>query len=438
MSLDAANQMAKLVDYHWRETTLETDEFSDAFSARCMKLPKKSVNVLKEKWPVRTFYNESESGASFDGGDLATGGNSTFQNLYVPYRTVSHTANFTQEAIDNNDSKSHYNPVVDELNQLKLNSFKQLNRHLLMGDGTGAIAVLSANYSGGATTTATAAPNTTFGNKGVQFVKPGKLVQIYDATGATLRNGTIGSTAKVTVSTSTLPVLSTGVVVFTSAGPSDAVSTDIIVPEGMGGRGINGLPYWNANSGSIFELSRSTYPGLSSTMIDGASGSILVLVEAMFAKMLFRMKESAIVGNAQNGKHELFWSPTQRQKYRTECLGLGITQLGSDSIDAGYGHREKINGHDCTVINDHDNQKISFLRMSDWYLVGNDAANPFELYNEPGSGSPIYNVRSTTTGGITTSLAATTRAYVNLACKTPRDQGAIYGLPTTGQQTGNA
>ena len=109
--------------------------------------------------------------------------------------------------------------------------------------------------------------------------------------------------------------------------------------------------------------------------------------------------------------------------------------LGADSIDAGYGHREKINGYDCTVVNDHSNTKINFLRMSDWYLVGNDAANPFELYKV--DGQTLYNVRDTATGGPTTTLGFTTRAYVNLACKTPREQGAIYSLPTSGLVTGN-
>lgn len=435
MSLDVT-QMTLLVDQYWRDSIQETAEFTDAFWERCQSMPSKNINTRGEKWKVRTLYNESESGASFDGPALATGGNSQFQNLYVPYRTVSTTGLLTQEAIDNDDAKAKYHPVVDEMNSTKLLAFKKLNRHCLLGDGTGRIAVLSANYSGGSPTVAIAAPNTTFGNKGAQFVKPTKLVQIYDATGATLRNGTIGGTAKVIVSSATIPVLSTGVITFTTNGPSDAVSTDIIVPEGMGGRGINGLSYWVANSGNLFDLARATYPGLKSTMIDGSSGALLVLVESMFSTMAHYVGEDIALGKKGESKHEIFWSPTQREKYRKECLGLGITMLGSNMIDAGYGQKEEINGYTCTVMKDHDNTKIHFLRMGDWYRLGNNAAAPFEPYKV--DGNSIYNVRDTSTGGGTTSLAFTLRGYVNLGCENVRAQGAIYSLPTSGLSTGNA
>lgn len=435
MPLDAANQMSKLVDYYWRETIQETDEFSDAFWQRCSQMPEEPANKLGQKWKVRTLYNESEAGTSFDGGALAIGGNSQFQNLYVPYRTISTTGLISQEAIDNDDANAKYHPVVGEMNSTKMAAFKKLNRHLMMGDGTGRIAVLSASYNGGAPTIVTCAPGTDFGNKGVQFVKPTKTVQIYDATGATLRNGTIGGTAKVIISSATPPVKSTGVITLTTNGPSDAVLTDIIVPEGMGGRGVNGLPYWVANSGSLFELSRATYPGLKSTMVDGSSGALLVLVETFFSTMAHYIEEDAALGIKNAGKHEIFWSPTQREKYRKESLALGITMAGSAKIDAGYGHKEEINGHDCTVIKDHDNTKIHFLRIADWYRIGVSAASPFTPYSV--DGSTLYNVRDTTTGGGTTSLAFTLRGYVNLACRNVRNQGALYSLPTSGLATGN-
>lgn len=435
MSFDTANQMTNLVDQYWRDTIQETDEFSDAFWQRCQTMPTKNVNTLGERWKVRTLYNESESGADFDSQALAIGGNSQFQKLFVPYRTISTTGLITQSAIDNDDAKAKYHPVVDEMNSTKLLAFKKLNRHLMMGDGTGRIAVLSANYSGGATTTVTCAPNTTFGNKGVQFVKPTKTVQIYDTTGATLRNGTIGGTAKVIISSATIPVKSTGVIILTTAGPSDAVSTDVIVPEGMGGRGVNGLGYWVANSGNVFDLARATYPGLNSTMVDGSSGALLVLVESMFSKMAHYVEEDVTLGKDGQGVHEIFWSPTQREKYRKESLGLGMILLPTGKLDAGFGFKEEVNGMTCTMIKDHDNQKIHFLRMADWYRLGNNAAAPFEPYKV--DGNALYNVRDTNTGGGTTALAFSLRGYVNLACKNVRTQGAIYSLPTTGLAGGN-
>jgi hypothetical protein len=428
MALDAANEMAKQVDAYWRESVQETDEFSDAFWQRCSTMPSQTVNVIGEKWRVRTTNNESEAGRDFDGGALAIGGNSQFQNLYVPVRTISTTGLITQRAIDEDDGKAKYHPIVDEMNATKRGAMKKLNRHLMLDDTTGRIASITANYSGGATTTFTVAPGTSFGNKGAQFLRVGKKVQFADITGATVRSGTVG------VGPFTIATINrtTGVCTLTGNGPSDVVSTDIVVPEGFAARGIASPEYWVNNSGSLFELSRSTYPGLSSTMVDGSSGSLLVLVETMFSTMAHYIEEDT----ALQGNHEIFWSPTQREKYRKEALSLGITMAGANKIDAGYGHKEEINGYTCTVIKDHSNTKIHFLIMSEWYRIGNPAAVPFTPYNV--DGSQLYNVRDTSTGGGTTALAFSLRAYVNLACKNVRAQGAIYSLPTTGLATGNA
>jgi hypothetical protein len=439
MSFDNANEMAKVVDQYWRDDIQETEEFGDGFWQRCQKLPEVNVNQKGEKWKVRTGYNQSESGSNFDGGTLATGGNSKFQNLFVPYRTVSHTGLLTQEAIDNDDAKSKYHPVVEEMNATKMVAFKQLQRHLLMGNGTGAIGVLTAPYDGTNSTTKkklTAAPGTDFGNKGCQFVPPSKVVQICDPTGATVRAGTIGGTGKLVVSDSTLPVKSTGVITFTTDAPSDAIDDDIIVPEGMGGRGVHGLPYWVANAGPLFDLARSSYPGLKSVMVDGSSGALMLAVETFFSTLAHYIDEEVALGLKGEGKHEMFWSPTQREKYRKECIGLGIVMLGSDKIDAGFAHREEINGYDATTMKDHDNTKINILRMQEFYRIGVNAAKPFDIYKVDGK-STLYNIRNSD-GEVTTTLGFTLRAYVNLACKNVRNQGAIYNLPTTNLATGNA
>lgn len=424
MSLDLA-QMDKLVDQYWRDSIQETAEFGDGFWQRCQSTEVKSINKKGEKWKVRTLYNESESGADFDGDTLASGGNSGFQNLYVPYRTMSTTGLITQAAIDNDDGKSKYHPLVGEMNSTKLLAAKKLNRHLLMGDGTGRIAELTAEESG---STVTCAPTTVFGNKGVQFVPPGKKVQIYDPTGVTQRG-----TGKLTVSTSTIPVKTTGVITFTSAVDASATTGDIVVPEGMGARGVHGLPYWVANSGSLFELARATYPGLKSTMVDGSSGSLMVLIESLFSQMMHYVGEEAIEGKSGGG-YEIFWSPTQREKYRKEAIGTGIAMLGESKVESGFGQKETLLNYTCTTIKDHDNTKVHVLRMSDWYRVGNNAAAPFEPYKV--NGQSLYHLNNTD-GEATTGLAFTLRGYVNLACRNVRAQAAIYSLPTSGLATGN-
>lgn len=426
-------EIAKLVDPIWEDQIQETDEFSAAFWNRCSAAPEGDANTLGRKVKVRTGYNESESWAAFGSASgYAQGSNSTFTTFFVPYRTVSEQVLIDQEAIDNDDGKSYYHPVVEELAQATITGFKKLNRACLMGDGLGTIGILTENYAGGTPTLVTTAPGTTFGNKGAQFIKKGKKVQIYDPTGATLRNGTILGEGILTVASK---VASTGVITMSTNGPSDAVADDIVVPERSAQRGVNGLPYWVANSGSIFTASRATHPGLQSVMVDGSAGSLLIAVESMFSQLAHYIEEDVALSINGEGKHEFFWSPTQREAYRKQAIGLGITMLGSEKIDTGYAHREQINGYDFTVIKDHDNTKIHALKMNDWYRISRGAGNsPFQPVNI--HGNRFYNLNDAE-GRISGGLGFVMSGYVNIACRNVRNQAAIYSLPTSGLQTGN-
>lgn len=425
--------LSGLMDPIWEENIQETDEFSAAFWNRCQSMPEGDSNAVGRKVKVRTGYNESESYAAFGSASgYAQGGNSTFTTFLVPYRTVSEQVQIDQEAIDNDDGKAYYHPVVDELAATLMAGYKKLNRACLMGDGLATIGVLTANYAGGTPTLVTTAPGTGFGNKGAQFIKPGKKVQIYDPTGATLRNGTIGGEGIVTVASK---VPSTGVITMSSNGPSDAVIGDIVVPERSAQRGVNGLPYWVSNSGSIFTASRTTNPGLKSVMVDGSSGSLMLAVESMFSQLAHYVEEDVALSLNGEGKHEFFWSPTQREAYRKQAIGLGITMLGADKIDTGYAHQEMINGYSFTTIKDHDNTKIHALKMTDWYRVTRGSGNnPFQPVNI--HGNQFYNL-SDSQGRISGGLGFVVAGYVNIACRNVRNQAAIYSLPTAGLQTGN-
>ena len=426
-------QITKLVDPSWQEKIQETDEFSAAFWTRLKDLPGKDANIKGRTVKVRTKYNQSYSYAGFGAASgYAQGGNSEFQTFSLPYRTPSTQTIIDQETIDNDDGKSHYHPVAQELMQSTKNALKALNRDCLMGDGLGTIAVVTSNYAGGSATNVVCAPGTGFGNKGSQFVGLNKKVQIYDSTGATLRNGTIGGEGILTVSTNTT---STGTIVMTSNAPSDMIATDIVVHERSAQRGVNGVEYWVDDSGSLFTLSRSAYPGLQSTVTSGSSGALMVLVEAMFAKMAHRVGEDAALSLKGSSKHEVFWSPTQRQRYRQEALGLGITMAGASQIDMGYAHKEEINGFTATCIRDHSNTKIHFLRMSDWYRIArNGGKRPFET--QPIHGNESYNLNDSQ-GRISGGLGFVQTGYVNVGCEDVRAQGCIESLPTSGLETGN-
>jgi hypothetical protein len=427
----SATGMQALVDPLWESQIQESDEFSAAFWNECADLPEGGANILGRKIKVRTSYNESESFAGFGSASgYAQGGNSQFTNIFVPYRTMSVQLLIDQEAIDNDDGKSQYHPVVDEMASTLKTGFKKLNRACLMGDGLGTIGILSAATAG---STFTCAPNTTFGNKGSQFIKPTKWVQIYNSTGATLRNGGIAANGLLKVLSK---VNSTGVVTCTATTPTDGVSTDIVIPERSAQRGVNGLGYWVANSGSLFTLSRSTNPGIQSIMVDGSTGSLMIAVESLFSQMANYIEEDVALSLKAEGKHQIFWAPCQREAYRKQAIGLGIAMLGADNIDMGYAHKENINGYTATVIKDHDNQKVHFLKMTDWYrIVRGGGNNPFKVMPIHGTGD-FYN-QNDANGFISGGLGKVFGGYVNIACRNVRNQAAIFNLPTAGLNGGN-
>jgi len=427
MAFDVS-QMGKLVDEMWRDTIQETDEFEATFWQMCQKMKGKATNTRGEKWNIRTGYNESESWASSNGDAYAQPGNSSFENLFVPYRHVSTQLSVTQEAMDNDNGNARYHPVADELASTLKAGFKKINRHALMGNGTGRIAELTAAAAGN---TLTAAPGTNFGNKGAQFVKPSKLIQVYDPTGVTLRNATIGGEGIVTVAS---VARSSGVITLTSPAPSNAAIGDIIVPERSNNKAPHGLEYWVANTGTLFGISRAN--GLKSTVLSGATGDILALVESLVASMAFYVGEAVAYGDGDGrGKDILLWSPTQRQKYRQVAIGTGITMLGEDKVDLGFGYTETINGMRTVTSADAPNNKIYRLRMSDWYRLSvNGAATPFEKRQV--HGSDMYNLYDTS-GRAASAYGMVLDGYINFACQNVRNQAVITDLPTGGLSTGN-
>jgi hypothetical protein len=135
-----------------------------------------------------------------------------------------------------------------------------LNSYVSRGDGTMALATISANYSGGTPTIATC--NGSTDSIGTTQLATNGYYLFYDATGVTQRVGTVGAGAIQLASR-------TGTAcTFASNIPSDVVATDIIVPQ-IGGNtdastGLYGLPIIDDSAGTYFGKARATYGGLAS------------------------------------------------------------------------------------------------------------------------------------------------------------------------------
>jgi hypothetical protein len=259
MAWDAANQVSK-AQRVYIEGTFETyQKKADFLRFVEMKTEEVPTNYLGRQVVLETGPNPSLSFGNLDGGDLATPGNPTLDNLLVTYQWMNSGFEQTYGAILNNDKGTVDDPFERAVKSSAKQFAQWLNYYVSAGNGTTALATASANYSGGTPTIFTA--NGATDSFGATRVVNGQKGYIYDATGTTQRVGTVGA-GVLTISSHTKTAIT-----FTTNIPSDTVIGDIFVPEGGNTVGIKGLPYLVNNTGNYFNKSRTAVPGLQSQVI---------------------------------------------------------------------------------------------------------------------------------------------------------------------------
>lgn len=222
------------------------------------KMPKDQVNATGIQVSFLRFPNPSLSYGTGNNDAYATAGAGDYDNFTVGYVNIN-AANIQTVAGVLNANKRTAEDMVDFEVQESAKQFASfLNSYVSRGDGTMALATISANYSGGTPTIATC--NGTTDSIGTTQLATGGYYLFYDATGATQRTGTVGAGAiQLTSRTGTACT-------FASDIPSDVVTTDIIVPQ-IGGAtdasaGLVGLPLIDDSAGTYFGKARATYGGL--------------------------------------------------------------------------------------------------------------------------------------------------------------------------------
>lgn len=222
-------------------------------------LPGDQINKKGLQVPIELSPNPSLAIGTGDGDVFATAQAPNLDNFIVSYVNLNAGTNETYAAMLNNNIETSEDMFrfVMESDAKQFASF--LNSYVSRGDGTAALATVSANYSGGTPTVATC--NGSTDSIGVSQLVTGGYYLFFDATGATQRTGTVGSGALQLASKSTTAAT------FSSNIPSDVVSTDIIVPQIRTTDATSapvGLPYIIDSAGTYFGKSRSSYPGLQS------------------------------------------------------------------------------------------------------------------------------------------------------------------------------
>jgi hypothetical protein len=343
------------VEYIDKAAHLSFEE-GTALLNRIGKGPKDPTNEIGIRVNIYVEPNASEGWIS-EGGDYPVADADVSVNLAVKYKAAFKTGSMTLHAKVQQDANLMWDPVKKSVSRAISGLKKIINGHMFL-DGSGAIAVLSAAYSGGTPTVITC--GSTRSTQGTQKLEKRKRVQIYDTTGVTPRTG--GGANVLAVSSRSL---SSRTATFTSNVPTDAVDTDIVVPEGSVNNVMKGLNFIISTSGSYFGQSRTTYPGLKANETDASSaaGSIS-LMDQVFNVMVYRIGSDMDESTADD--LELWWSPAQRQNYRNQGFALkAFTGGKNETLDLGFPRREEtVSGYKTNVDVDCQDDKIWYVRAS--------------------------------------------------------------------------
>lgn len=223
------------------------------------EMPRDKVNYKGLQVPFEVSPNPSLAAGTGNGDVFATAQASNYDNFVVTYTNLNAGTNETYAALLNNNMETSEDVFLYQTKSDARQFASFLNDYVSRGDGTLALATLSANYVGG---TPTLAPcNGTTDSIGPSQLIIGGYYKFYDATGATQRTGTVGAGAiQLASKTAANAVFATNI-------PSDVVTGDIIVPENSttdASYGLYGLPIIIDSSGTYFGKSRTTYNGLAS------------------------------------------------------------------------------------------------------------------------------------------------------------------------------
>jgi hypothetical protein len=222
------------------------------------KVPDDEINYRGLTVPIELAPNASFGYRTGDGDAMPVPQAPNWSRFTVNYVGMQMGTNETYAALLNANKRTTANFRDVAKSNARQFAF-MLNAYASMGNGTQKLATVSTNYSGGTPTIAVS--NGAADSLGPSLLIPDGYYQVYDATGATLRNGTIGGAGIVQLASKTAANA-----VGATNWPSDMVATDIIVPATATGQvasvGLYGLPIIFDSSGTYFGVSRASVDGL--------------------------------------------------------------------------------------------------------------------------------------------------------------------------------
>lgn len=288
------------------------------------------TNYKGYRAPIETAPHSSFAVGNADGGALAYTGSATLNHLLIPYIWQNSGLEETYAAALNANKETSGDPQRHMIDAVMRAMLKFANIYASNGNGTTRLGIVSANYNGGTPTVLTL--NGATDTIGATQLRVGQQVFVYDATGTTQRTGTVGAGAI------TIASLTKTTVTGSTNWPSDTVATDIIVPVGGLTTGQKGVPYLVANSGNLFNLSRTTVTSLQSTVLSAAGAGLSQALLLKAYNMGFQRIGKKRIQSL--GGFEMACNITQHEAYFLLTIQTGsshqfVHNQGAPQIDLG-------------------------------------------------------------------------------------------------------
>jgi hypothetical protein len=322
-----------------------------------------------------------------NGGDLGRGGGPTWDKAVVNVVFLSENIEYTKltQWSTNNDRKALSN-AVKRLTATALDELRRQIDSQLMQAGNGAVGTITTV----ATTAGVDTYTLTTDGFGARLVRYGQVVQVYDATLATLRGkGVI-----------TYHDQDAGQINVEPAVPG-AIATDLLVVDGITSPttlpALYGVPYHHSNSssGTWLGFSRATTPEIRSNRVNGnASALSLALPRLARNKIGNRMG----IDKRNNGGIRAWLHPAQMQAYEDIGQSLMMVQKTNkeEGLDLYFGDNMKFAGAPAEPSYSWDKTRIDFIADNVW---GRAEMLPVGFYTT--DGRKIFEIRSSS-GGVAT------------------------------------
>lgn len=359
-------------------------EVDDMFYSHISKQDVEKISNRQMRIPLEMAPGGSFQYFNADGGDLGRGSGPSFDKAVLNCVFMSENIEYTKLADWGTDDNRK--AIVGMVRRLTSRAFLELRRQLdaqLMQAGNGVLGTIGVVATAAGVDTYTC--NTD--GFGVRLMRQQQVIQVYDATLATLRgSGTITSWDVENKQVGVTPAI------------AGAIATDLIVVNGISSPtslpALFGVPYHdsNASTGTWLGFDRSTTPQVRASRVNGSSSPLTLPLPRLAINKIGNR-----VGLDQNHRPEAWMHPCQKQAY--EQIGQLVSIITKSAKDEGldmYFDKMQMAGAPVKESFNWDMTRIDFISKDVW---GRGEILPLGFYTT--DGRKIFELRGAS-GGVAT------------------------------------